>query len=337
MIMTDSAFKPPSWLAGRHLQTVLPNSRLRRLRLLTLSEEVFELPDGDKVRTSWADADAQGPLVIVLHGLEGSVDSRYARAIMAALNDIGCASVVLHARGCGGLANLKTRGYHAGETGDLAAFVQSLVDRFPNRPLAAVGYSLGGNMLLKYLGEMSSFTPLKCAVAVSVPFDLRNAAIAISRSGSRFYRNLLLRRMKTTISAKFEAQSAPFDFNAALRASDFFEFDDLVTAPLHGFDGVEDYYSRSSSNQFLSQIDCPTLLIHARDDPFLATNGIPTQDMLSDCIEMQLSDHGGHVGFVDYSRALGLYSWMDQRIVQHMRECLLPHTCHPSPKLQTIS
>jgi predicted alpha/beta-fold hydrolase len=272
-----------------------------------MRRDILELPDGDMTAVDWmADADSTpdaAPMLVILHGLEGSAESSYARMLMEAARDRGWRSCVLHFRDCGDYTNRLPRRYHAGETNDLRFFLNKLqaqreLSKNPG-PLLAVGYSLGGNVLLKYLGESGAETPLDAACAVSVPLDLHECADALDIGFSKIYRRYLLKRMKSAVTRKFDPHTAAFDWDRAMNASTFAEFDDAVTAPLHGFRGKQDYYDRCSSMHYLKTIETRTLIINALDDPFMTPKVIPTADRLSANVTLEIAANGGHVGFID--------------------------------------
>lgn len=289
--MHESTFRPAWWLPGPHLQTLWPNVIPGR-RAAQLQRERLELPDGDFLDLDWMPA-TEGPLAIILHGLEGSSRSHYARGIVRALQQCGWHCVVMHFRGCSGEANRLARGYHAGDTLDFDYVVNILRARDRSRPLAAVGYSLGGNVLLKWLGEQGGDAGLLAAAAVSVPFDLHDAARRLNMGPSRFYQWVLLRRLRISILRKNHVDAALLHSLHSLR-----DFDEYVTAPLHGFKGADDYYTQSSCRRFLRGIRVPTLIVHARDDPFMTPAALPDAAELSPLVEMHLTAAGGHVGFV---------------------------------------
>jgi predicted alpha/beta-fold hydrolase len=313
-----SAFAPARWLSNRHLQTILPNSPLRPRRRLILRNDVLELADGDFLRLEWLDGD--GPIIVILHGLEGSSRSRYARGIIAALGCAGYRVVLMTFRGCGGVPNRLARSYHAGDTGDLASLLDHLSANHPGVPVAALGYSLGGNALLKYLGERGADTCLRTAIAVSVPFDLQDSCEAMSIGFSRLYQRILLSHLKESTKRKFSTRPTPFDLRPGLAAKDFEGFDDRITAPLHGFAGAPDYYRKSSCRGYLKGIAIPTLIVHAADDPFMTRAAIPTAAELAPSVTLELSERGGHVGFVEGETPWTLRCWLEDRIVRHFRE-----------------
>lgn len=298
-----------------------------------MRRETLELPDGDVTAVDWLiEADPlpdASPLLIILHGLEGSAESSYARMLMQAALDRGWRSCVLHFRDCGDYRNRLPRRYHAGETNDLRHFLNELhSDRSESGnpgPILAVGYSLGGNVLLKYLGESEAETPLAAATAVCAPLNLHESSKALNIGFSRVYQRHLLKRMKKSVARKFDRHTAAFDWDRAMNARTFAEFDDAVTAPLHGFSGKQDYYDRSSSMQFLHRIERPTLIINSLDDPFMTPAVIPDADALSDAVTLEVSDHGGHVGFIDGGTPLRPTFYLPDRII----EFLGPHAAIP--------
>lgn len=328
-----SEFKPARWLRNRHAQTIYPSLPWGWRSSHVLRRESLELPDGDITAVDWLiDADAlpdSAPLLVISHGLEGSAESSYARMLMETVLQIGWRSCVLHFRDCGDYTNRLPRRYHAGETNDLRFFlekIQSQRQLLPSPgPLFAVGYSLGGNVLLKYLGESATETPLSAAAAVCVPMDLHECSIALDTGFSKIYQRHLLKRMKKAVTRKFDRHTAAFDWDRAMNSKTFAEFDDSVTAPLHGFDGKQDYYDRCSSVHFLKDIECPTLVINALDDPFMTPRVIPAADRLSDQITIEVAAAGGHVGFISGGSPLRPTFYLPGRIV----EFLEPHTAIP--------
>lgn len=325
--MTASAegpFRPARWLANRHVQTLLPALGVVRTPRPAFRREIVPLPDGDSLAADWLDVETpadDAPLVIVLHGLEGSSDSSYARGLCGAAADAGWPSVVMHFRDCGDHRNRLSRRYHAGETGDIECFVEHVLSRHAGRRLLMAGYSLGGNALLKYLGENGDTAPAHAAIAVSVPFELQKASDAISQGFSKFYRWHLMRNMKRALRRKFPPDTDLFDYEAAMAARDFETFDDLVTAPLHGFRDVHDYYESQSCRQYLSRIAVPTLIIHAIDDPFMSRDMIPEAPELSREVALELPAHGGHVGFV-HGPPWALRPWLPGRMIARYRQTL---------------
>jgi hypothetical protein len=313
-----SSFRPAWWLRNPHLQTLWPTF-LRRRPALRICRERLETPDGDFLDLSWVDG-TLGPRVLLLHGLEGALGSHYAAGLLNSLATAGFQPLLLHFRNCGDEPNRLPRSYHSGETGDIELVIHRLAAE--SRPVsAAVGISLGGNALLKWLGEQGEAAPLSAAVAVSVPFVLADAARRLDKGLSRIYQRHLLSKLRNSYRRKFARIPSPLHVDLR-RLRNFRDYDDQVTAPLHGFAGVDDYYTRSSSRQFLDRIRVPTLIIHAQDDPFMFPGSCPQPGELSPAVTLELSEHGGHVGFVAGRWPWRPHYWLDERIVGHLRQRL---------------
>jgi hypothetical protein len=312
MPIVPSGFRPAPWLRNRHLQTLWP-SLVRPKPQLDLHQERLELPDGDFLDLAWT-RDGERPIVLVLHGLQGGLRSHYSAGLVQALERAGFQVCFMHFRGCSGEPNRLPRSYHSGETGDARHVIDVLHRRRPQQPLLAMGVSLGGNVLLKYLGERGADTPLQAAVAVSVPFDLADASCTLRRGLARLYDRHLLRNCVNAIATKFARLDPPFPLPDLRRLASLYDFDEAITAPLHGFAGAEDYYARSSSRAYLRAIRIPTLIIHARDDPFMTPAAIPTEAELSAAVTLELAEHGGHVGFVGRGEGLAPRYWLDARV-----------------------
>ena len=316
----DGRFKPAWWCRGPHAQTLWARL-VRRPPCVAFRRERLELPDGDFIDLDWTQT-GSGPIVIVLHGLEGSSDSPYARGLLRAIERRGWRGVVMHFRGCSGETNRLARSYHSGDTDDLAFLVTILRRREPHAPLATVGFSLGGNVLLKWLGKTDGEAPLSAAVAVSVPFVLHSAAARLQRGFSRLYQWQLLRSLRRTVYIKQRHMEMPLKRRDLSTLKNFRDFDEYVTAPLHGFDSADHYYTVSSSRQYLGGITVPTLLLHARDDPFMSESAIPRPDELSESVTLELSPRGGHVGFVAGAWPWQARYWLDERIPAYLARYL---------------
>ncbi len=322
-MIVESQFRPVPWLKNRHLQTISAAS-LRPRPALRYRIERLELPDGDFVDLAWTDHGREpgSPIIVILHGLTGSIESKYARGLMNAVHALGWRAVMMQFRGQCGEPNRLARSYHSGETGDLDFLVRDLKRREPRTPLAAVGYSLGGNVLLKWLGEQGVNAPVETAVAVSVPFDLDLCARSINRGFSRTYQTRLLRMMRRAARVKFRWMTAPIPLPNLSKLNDFYAFDNAITAPLHGFRDVQHYYEECSSMKYLKTIRVSTLIIHAEDDPFMSPAVVPRPEALSDKIRFELSAHGGHVAFIAARPSGRPYFWLEERIPAHLREYL---------------
>jgi len=314
--LVRAAFDPPWWLRDRHLQTILPNL-VRRPQRLPLRREVVELPDGDFVHADWTPRKT-GPIVVLLHGLEGNIKSPYASGMLHALHATGWRAVLLHFRGCSGVPNRLPRAYHSGDWEHLKVFLDLLRAREPGVPLAAVGFSLGGNALLKYLGETADAERLQAAVAISVPFDLGECARAIDTGFAKLYQYRLMRRLKNSVKRKLAVGVAGFAPPPFEHLTTFAEFDDAFTAPLHGYRDANDYYTRCSSRQFLPGIRTPTLIIHAADDPFMSPGVVPTASELSPTTVFELAEHGGHTGFAEGLGFAGWKVWTERRVRDYL-------------------
>ena len=320
----ERRFRPAWWLPGPHSQTLWA-AVVRRRGKPALERERVELPDGDFLDLDWNGTDSgDAPIVVLLHGLEGSSESPYAWGLLAAFRRRGWPAVVMHFRGCGGEPNRLARCYHSGETGDLAWFAGELARRFPGRPLFAAGVSLGGNVLLKWLGELGAGAPLAGAAAISVPFDLGQCADRVERGFSKVYRRYLVRQMHLKIRAKFGTwHESPIDLAKLPRWRTFRAFDENVTAPLHGFAGAEDYYRKASSGPWVPRIRIPTLIVQARNDPFVPGTVLPSP---SPSVRMEASPHGGHAGFVAGAVPGRPRYWLEERVPAFFEEVLNERT-----------
>lgn len=314
----QSPFQPPRWLQNPHLQTLLP-------RLLLPSRPVpgewtlFPTADGDQVELFWHRPHPESqPLIVIFHGLEGSVDSPYVWQLMEAAAAQGWNSVVMHFRGCGRFPNKLPRAYHSGDTADARHLLQHLAQSYPT--LATVGFSLGGNMLSKLLGE-GNVPGVRAAASIAAPIDLAACAGRLDQGFSKLYRHYLLGSLRR----KFKQKQAQRCFAAghslaALNIDDlrtFYQFDDAVTAPLHGFAGVDDYYRRASARPHLAKVEVPLLQLHAQDDPFMTAGVIPEAHELSPYVTYEISEFGGHMGFITYRNRRFEY-YLPARIVQFL-------------------
>ncbi len=321
-----SAFRPARWLRHRHLQTIFPSLPWAYPHGIELHRHELELPDGDVTAVDWVAESAEmpddTPLLVILHGLESSSESSYARMLMHAATVKGWRCCVLHFRDCGDYRNRLPRRYHAGETNDIRFFLQTLIDAGNTGPMLGAGYSLGGNVLLKYLGETGDSSPLQAGVAVCVPLDLHKCAQALDQGFSKLYQRYLLKSMKASVMRKFDKDTAAFDWDRAMNARTFAEFDDVVTAPLHGFDGMTDYYDRCSSVRFLADIRVATLIVNAVDDPFMTPDIIPGEDALSESVQLEVSDTGGHVGFVEGGTPWRPKYYLPRRVISFLESQL---------------
>jgi predicted alpha/beta-fold hydrolase len=319
-------WQPPWWCRNRHVQTIW--GPLLRRRRLVLRRERFETRDGDFVDVDWADARAgtstverRPPLFLMLHGLEGSSASHYASGMVELAVARGWRAAVFHFRSCSGEVNRHPRFYHAGDTDDLDEVVGALIAREPGISIVAAGVSLGGNVLLKWLGERGADVPGQVlgAAGISVPFDLVACARALDRGFARLvYTAGFLRTFRQKVRAKARVFPNFVDVGAALRARTFAEYDRAVTAPLHGFADEVDYWTRSSSGPWLPLMHRPVLLINALDDPFVPAESLPDPASLPSFITAVFTPRGGHVGFVDGRRPWATSSWAERRAMDFL-------------------
>jgi len=317
----SEGYRPPGWLRGAHLQTIWPAKLAPRPRV-RYRRERWDTPDGDFIDVDWlADdrADDARPLVVLFHGLEGDSDSHYARALMAAARRRGWRGAVAHFRGCSGEPNRLPRAYHSGDSDE----IDWVLRRFSalharGAPLHAVGISLGGNALLKWLGERGESAGfVRSAVAVSPPQDLAAGAQALARGFNRVYTANFLATLKRKSLLQLERHPGLFDRARVIAARDFFDFDDAVTAPLHGFAGARDYWRRSSCRPLLGGIRVPTAIVHALNDPFLPARALAGPTDVSREVRLDYSPEGGHVGFVTGAPP-GRLDWLPARILEHL-------------------
>ena len=312
------SFTAGKFIHNPHLQTILPLF-LSHAKVDCLKEE-FYFEDGDFTEIVWSEApegNAFSDIVVLFHGLGGSADSAYIQEMMMHLKQRGHLGVLMHFRGCGSRTNDTIRSYHAGETEDARFFINTLKQRFPQTKLHAIGYSLGGNMLLKLISTYAEYSPLSSAIAVSTPLELETCTLHLNKGLAKIYQLYLLKDLKAHLLHK----AHKLDLVTALGLSvkrikaikSIYEFDDIYTAPVHGFSDAHDYYTRNSSRQFLSGIKMPTLMIHAYDDPFMPASVFPSDTELSKSIQFELYENGGHVGFIEGSLFQPRF-WLKERI-----------------------
>ncbi|EMD9037519.1 hydrolase [Salmonella enterica] len=310
-------FIPMRGIRNRHLQTMLPRLIRRKVKF-NAHWQRLELPDGDFVDLAWSEDPQQAkhkPRLVVFHGLEGSLNSPYAHGLIEAAQKSGWLGVVMHFRGCSGEPNRLNRIYHSGETEDGAWFLRWLQRELGAVPTAAVGYSLGGNMLACLLAKEGRDIPIEAAVIVSAPFVLEACSYHMDKGFSRVYQRYLLNLLKANASRKLAAYPGSLPVNLAQLKSmrRIREFDDLITAKIHGFADAIDYYRQCSAMPLLNQIAKPTLIIHAKDDPFMDHHVIHKAEDLPPQVEYQLTEHGGHVGFIG-GTPLRPEMWLERRI-----------------------
>ena len=314
-LLANSTYSPPWWLPGGDLQTIYAYAR-RFSNPIGYRRERWETPDGDFIDLDFVDSNGAGAKLLVLfHGLEGCSRSHYALATMAWARRLGWRGVVPHFRGCSGEANRLPRSYHSGDSAEIDWILRRLKATHAESELYAVGVSLGGNMLLKWLGEAGSSAAaiVSGAAAVSAPVDL-NAAANVLDVGHRkaIYTRSFLRSMRQKVLGKIATHRLDIDPADVYRCSTFRAIDNLYTAPVHGFKDADDYWARSSSKPLLKQIRVPTLLLNARNDPFLPEAALPSDAEISASVIREFPQAGGHVGFVS-GKLPGSLDWLPQR------------------------
>jgi len=312
-------YQAPRWLRGGHAQTIYPALFLRGQRP-HYRRERWDTPDGDFIDLDFLDGGAAGaPRVVLFHGLEGSSSSHYAVALMRALGRIRWDGVVVHFRGCSGEINRLPRAYHSGDAPEIDWILARLAQS--GRPLYAAGASLGGNALLKWLGEAGAATPacLRAAAAVSAPLDLMAAGAALGQGVNLVYTRMFLATLRRKSLQKLERFPGLFERERMLGARNLRQFDDVVTAPLHGFRDTDDYWTRASSKPVLAGVRLPTLVLNAKNDPFLPERHLPRPQEVSSTVLLEQPEEGGHVGFAAGAFP-GNLDWLPQRLLAFFGE-----------------
>lgn len=346
-------YRAPGWLPGGHWQTIYP-AKFIATPTLPWRRERWDTPDGDFIDVDFIDGQPGQPLVVLFHGLEGSSNSHYARALMAEVAKRGWHGAVPHFRGCSGQLNCAPRFYHSGDAHEIDWILRRLHQRHtspagltsppghakpnghtaPDGPITGnttadghpagaatlyvAGVSLGGNALLRWLGEFGHAAEfVTAACAVSAPLDLVQGGAALGRGFNRLYTHLFLRTLKPKCLEKLKQYPGLFDREQMLRAQNLYQFDDIVTAPLHGYRDVNDYWQRASAKHVLFDITVPTLILNAQNDPFLPGQYLPQQ--AASCVTLEYPRHGGHVGFAS-GKLPGHLNWLPGRILNYFTD-----------------
>ena len=311
-------YRAPAWLPGGHLQTIYTSLFISAPQV-DYRRERLELADGDFLDFDWVDGEKHAPVIVLFHGLEGSSASHYAHDLMHSARQQGWNGVVAHFRGCSGEDNRLPRAYFAGDSAEVERILRHVKGRFPDAPVYAVGVSLGGNALLRWLGESGAAAKalVARAAAVSAPLDLTAAGNTLDQG---FNRQVYTARFLVTLKQKAlkKAQQFPgtLDAEAIAAATTFREFDTLVTARLHGYRDADDYWLRASSKPLLQSVRVPTLIINAKNDPFLPAWALPTAAEVSSDVTLEQPDSGGHVAFPS-APFPGNIDWLPQRLMQY--------------------
>ena len=320
----SSPYSAPRWLPGGHVQTIYAALFLPRAQV-AYRRERWETPDGDFIDLDWVDGPSHvtrhSSLVVLFHGLEGSSRSHYSSALMAALRSQGMRGVAVHFRGCSGEPNRLPRAYHSGDAREIDWILRRLRAQNTDAPLFAVGVSLGGNALLKWLGESGdgAIPVVSRAVAISAPLDLMAAGEALGQGFSLVYAHNFLKTLKAKSLAKLRRFPGLYDAVAVRESRTLREFDDLVTAPLHGYQNTDDYWTRASSKPGLKNVRVPTLVINARNDPFLPATALPGPGDVSVMVTLEQPGEGGHVGFVS-GMFPGCLDWLPRRVLAFFQQ-----------------
>ena len=318
-IISDSSYRPVYPFRNAHLNTIYPNL-FRRVKSLSFQRQRIDTPDGDFLDLDFSTCDSK-TAVLVVHGLEGNSYSGYASGLALAANRQGWDAIAMNLRGCSGEANRTHGAYHSGKTDDLDTAVQHLMKSHHYKEIILCGFSLGGNLVLKYAGEKGSQLPeiIKATVGVSVPCDLEGSARKLARLSNRAYLIRFLRTLKQKVRNKIrDHEDFPIQLNDLQRVRNFEDFDNLYTAPLHGFKNASDYYQQSSCHFYLYDIQVPTLLINALDDPFLTPECFPFSAATANPnLHFETPKFGGHVGFLT-SKRLSIPPWHEDRIMDFL-------------------
>ena len=313
-----TTYRPPFWLFNGHLQTLWPVWQTLRLPPIAWPRERWTTPDGDFIDVDCLHSGpTDAPVVILFHGLEGNAQSHYARTMAQSLQRVGWTGYVPHFRGCSGELNRLPRAYHSGDSSEIDWILQRFRTRHPQQPIGAVGVSLGGNALMKWLGEQGSAASavINTAAAISPPMNLAACGAWLDQGANqKIYTQHFLRTMKQQSEARLQQFPNLFDATRMRAATTLREFDDTVTAPLHGFAGVDDYWRRASALPWLGGVAVPTLLLMPRNDPFLADACYPDPASCPPAVTLETPTAGGHVGFSS-GRGVNKDLWLPSRII----------------------
>lgn len=316
-----TTFRAPWWLPGGHLQTIYASLFAPKPRVVYRRER-WELADGDFLDLDWVDGAADKPLLVLFHGLEGSSQGHYALALMDALRQKGWSGVAVNFRGCSGTPNRLPRAYHSGDSAEIKMVLNYLKARGGEQTLYATGISLGANALLKWLGEsgLEAQQLLAGAAAISAPVDLARAGARLDQGFNRYsYTRHFLHSLRRKTLYKITAHHLPIAAHDLRSAKTLYAFDDLYTAPMHGYRNADDYWQRASSKPWLNSIAVPTLIVHAQNDPFLPASTYLEETQLSPSITLDLPRDGGHVGFVS-GPFPGKLNWLPNRVLNFFQQ-----------------
>jgi len=307
-------YRAPAWLPGGHLQTLWP--LLIKPRPVKLRRERWETPDGDFIDIDHLDGPAEAPLLVLFHGLEGSSASHYARSTTHTCRKAGWRLALPHFRGCSGELNRRPRAYHSGDSAEIDWILRRLHAANGQRKLHAAGVSLGGNALLKWAGERGGTAGelVTGVVSMCAPLDLAACGHHLAHGFNRVYTRHFLHTLKSISAARLHRFPGLFDERRMQEASNLYQFDDAVTAPVHGFAGADDYWARASAKPWLKSIAVPALVVNPTNDPFLPARYLPTPAEAAPQVRLEHPANGGHVGFVS-GPFPGNLDWLPQRLL----------------------
>lgn len=308
-VFSPKTFSPPWWAFNGHVHTVV--SSFSDVSIIGTDRLEIDTPDDDFLEIDLIDLKNNQPVVALFHGLEGSSERFYIRNLMHDLQKLGYSSVALNFRGCGSRLNKQRRFYHSGETSDYATFFRWIKSRFPEKPIYAVGFSLGGNALIKSLGEQGSTHPVNRAVAVSPPYDLKAGSLNLNHGFNKVYAYRFLR----TLVDKLEQKRIKYPDLPTFNGKTIYQFDDQVTAPVHGFDSAEHYYETCSSKRFLAEVRTSLLLIHSQEDTLCPLEFAPFKSIEKNpFISTTFTKKGGHVGYISSPP-----NWLNETILSWLQ------------------
>ena len=318
MPLIKSDYVAPKWLPGAHLQTVVP-ARLFPRPEVSYRRELIDMPDGDFMIFDWVRPEPESltaPVLVHFHGLEGDSHSHYAEALMSTCAERGWRGVVAHFRGCGGIPNRLPRAYFAGDSADCDWVMRTVHKRYVNAPIYAVGVSLGGNYISKYLGDMggrASF--ITAAVSVGAPVNLVAGSEIMSRGANKLYSEMFLSTLKDKLIDKAKRFPDLIDLQAVMKCRTLYDFDSIYTAPIHHFKSAMDYWTKCSAKPVLKNVQVPLLLLNAKNDPFMPVWALPTEKDVSPFVYLEQPEEGGHIGF-PRGNPPGDLGWLPERIMK---------------------
>ena len=328
-VIEQSSYVPPILFGNGHVQTIFP-TLFRKVRGIRYDRERIFTPDEDFLDLDWSRVGASR-LAIISHGLEGNSERAYVQGMVRAVNRAGWDGLAWNMRGCSDEPNLRLRFYHSGATDDLDVVVQHAVGQRNYDSIALIGFSLGGNLTFKYLGEMGEEVKpsLTLAAGCSIPCDLRAGSIEMANLKNKIYMKRFTRMLHEKIKAKKRILPGEIDDKEYHLIKTFKDFDDRYTAPIHGYKDAEDYWRQASCKQFLRNITIPTLLVNAKNDPFLSQPCYPTEEAEANPnFFLEMPESGGHVGFISFNRG-GEY-WFESRVVEFFQGKLTAHSSQPT-------